>query len=100
MISKKAQVSIVILVIGVFAVCSFTLISFLSSSSYLRNSFTGVFLISKMNSEIEKYFVNPELVHVSYNSQGQKILYSEKMQKDKRFFGKRKLLFSVQYVLG
>ena len=96
---KKGQISIVILVIGVFVVCTFALISFLMSSSYVKNSFIGTSLMTKINSDIENYFVDPDSVEVIYDSQGQKILYEEKTGRSSFLWGKEKILFSVKYVL-
>ena len=96
---NRGQISIVILVIGVFVVCTFALISFFMSSSFVKNSFVGTSLMSKVNMDIEKYFVDSYSVEVDYDNQGQKILYEEKIGRNKFLFGRKKILFSVQYVL-
>jgi len=52
--NKKGDISTTILVIGVIAVCALALISFYNSKISIQNSFGGVRLIEKMNSEIEE----------------------------------------------
>lgn len=56
--NKIGSVSIVILVLGVFAVSALALASFYSSSFKVKNSFAGVELIEQMNSQIEENLFN------------------------------------------
>ncbi|MBU0893852.1 MAG: hypothetical protein KKF48_04065 [Nanoarchaeota archaeon] len=81
--TKKAEVSITILVIGVFVVCTLALLSFFSSINKVRNSFIGVDLIEKANFEIEKNSL---------------VNYFDEI-KDKSFWpwSKEKILFSINY---
>ena len=55
--NKKANVSIMILVLGVVAICGLAILSFLISenlSSFHDNS--GVGVIEKINSDVEKFY--------------------------------------------
>jgi hypothetical protein len=52
--NKKGDIPITILVIGVVVVCAFALFSFTASTTRVRNTFVGIGLIEKMNSQIEK----------------------------------------------
>lgn len=96
---NRGQISIVILVIGIFVVCALALFSFFMSSSYVKNSFIGTSLMTKMNIDIENYFVDPNSVETTFNAQGQKVLYEEKLGRNKFVFGSKDILFSVEYVL-
>jgi hypothetical protein len=53
--NKRGDVTVTMLVIGVFAVCTLALISFFQSSVEIRNSFVGLDLVEKMNADIESY---------------------------------------------
>ncbi|MBU4069718.1 MAG: hypothetical protein KJ646_01940 [Nanoarchaeota archaeon] len=52
--NKRADIPVIIFVIGVFTVCSIALLSFYSSSISIKQySLIGTGLIEKMNSQIE-----------------------------------------------
>jgi len=51
--NKKGNLPIIILILGVLAVCSLALLSFYSSNLKVSNNFAGVKLIEKLNSQIE-----------------------------------------------
>jgi hypothetical protein len=51
--NRRGDIPITILVIGIFAVCTLAILSFISSTISLRNSFVGIDLIEKMNKDIE-----------------------------------------------
>jgi len=53
---KKGDIPITILVIGIILVCALAMFSFLSSTTKIRNSFVGVGVLEKMNSQIEKNY--------------------------------------------
>lgn len=61
--NKKGDIPIVILVIGVFAVCTLTLLNFYVKSFKDDNLFEGVILIEKVRelSEDLKFYNNPSL---------------------------------------
>jgi len=52
--NKRGDIPITILVIGVVMVCTLALISFFSSSLKVRNSFVGIGLVEKLDSQIEE----------------------------------------------
>jgi len=52
--NKRGDISITILVIGVLLLCVLALFSFYSSAIRTRNTFVGIGLIEKMNSQIEE----------------------------------------------
>ena len=51
--NKKGNLPIIILILGVLAVCSLALLSFYSSNLKVSNNFSGVKLIEKLSSQIE-----------------------------------------------
>lgn len=53
--NKRGDIPIVILVLGVVAICALALLSFLVSKSKTESEFQGVAALQKMNSEIEKF---------------------------------------------
>lgn len=53
--SKRGSIPVMILVIGVFAVCTLAMFTFLNSNVQARDSFQGLKLLGEMNSQIEEY---------------------------------------------
>jgi len=109
--NKKGDIPITILVIGVFAICSLALLSFLNSDIQTENSFVGIGLIEKMNSQIEEYSVykNSENLNIKMEN-GETFFYQEKREKGKPweleridefpyFKRKEKITFLVKYNL-
>ncbi len=97
--NKKANITITILVLGVLAVCILALISFISSKAHTEESFGGIKLIEKMNSQIEDYSVYKDLsrVNTKTNEQGTLVFYQEKIETSGYFFWKeQKIVFSVE----
>lgn len=87
--NKKADVPITILVIGIMLICAMALISFFSSTIKVRNSFVGINLVEKLNSQIEEKIFNNE------NPAG---LYIEKKEMQGiLFWAKEVFLFSAEY---
>ncbi len=89
--NKKADVPVTILVIGVFAVCTLALLSFMYSSNKLNKSLDGIKLMEEANAKIEKGNLN--------------YLYLDKKEKrldigsDEEGFSlfKEKIIFSLEY---
>ncbi len=54
--NKKGDISITILVIGIILVCTLALISFFLSTLRARDSFVGVNIIKKLNSQVEENY--------------------------------------------
>ena len=94
-LNKKGNLPIIILVLGVLAVCGLALISFYSSNLKTSNNFSGISLIEELNSQIE------------YNLyQGKPVNGLEKTKEIRVFnfkdvfeegFSKKKTIFSVTY---
>lgn len=100
---KKADIPVTILVIGVIAICSFALLSFLSSSFFTKQNFTGLEEMQNLNSKINQYYfyqeqgLSNEKINEILNITDNKIY----IEKDKKSFGIYKtedeFLFSVEY---
>ncbi len=58
--NKRGSIPVVILVLGVLAVCTLALISFYVSNFKVQNSFVGVNLMEKANSQIEQQLFNEQ----------------------------------------
>ena len=57
-INKKGDLPLTVLVIGVFAVCTLAIISFIYSSFLLHKSFVGTDIMEKANIQIESHNLN------------------------------------------
>jgi hypothetical protein len=83
---KRADITIAVLVLGVFAVCTLTLISFYYSSFMIRDPSLGLDVMEEMNSQIEKYN-SPQQYHEDFvrfetsqtDSQGNRFFVIEKI---------------------
>jgi hypothetical protein len=100
---KLGNVSITILVIGIFGICALALITFIVSGVHVREGFVGIGLMEKINYEIEEYGVSGDWTKLSFrvNSVGDRILYQERIE-ESSFLGtginkKEKVVFSVEY---
>lgn len=60
--NKRGNLPIIILVLGVLAVCALALLSFYVSNFKVSNSFSGIKLVEKLNSQIEVNLYQGELV--------------------------------------
>ncbi len=100
--NKRADITIAILVMGVFVLCGLTLLSFyFSGTSVVRDPSLGLDLMEKMNSHLEMHF-SPENIQNEFREikdivfksdlQGNRFFIIEKKQKEK-------LIFYVKYYL-
>jgi len=111
--NKKGDIAITLLVIGVFGVCSFALLTFFISDFRVSNSFVGIEQMQKLNSQIEAYNfykvkgvsqnnLNFIFKKTLFTKGNQKYFYSEidynKFEWNKLGF-KKVPLFSVRYNL-
>ena len=105
--NKQGDVPITILVIGVFAVCSLALLTFFISDFKTSNSFVGIDVMEKMNTQIDEYGyyqlkgVSIEKIQTYYRlieEDGKKYIYLDKYS-NKLFSDEEILLFSVRYPL-
>jgi len=89
--NKRGNLPIIILVLGVLAVCGLALLSFYASNLKVSNSFAGVKLIEKLNSEIETNLYEGKSVD------GLDEFKEVRNYKFKDGFLKKKIIFSVTY---
>lgn len=99
--TKRANIPITILVIGIFLVCALALLSFLVYKASVKASFSGVALIEKMNSQIEDYSVYKDLsrVDTKLSSSGKEIIFYQEKKKTSGvlWWKKEKVAFSAEY---
>lgn len=91
--NRHGEIPIVILVIGIFAVCSLALITFYMSNTKFKQSFAGLDLMEKANIQIE----NQTFHEISPDN-----IYLEKKIDESKWYSwekKEKILFSVKYNL-
>jgi len=81
--NKRGDIPITILVIGVFAVCMLAVLSFITNTISLRNSFVGIDLVEKINEKIEvengNYFydsINKGRIDYIFNGFKEELLFS------------------------
>jgi len=53
--NKKANLPIVLLVIGVFGICSLALLTFLIADFKINNSFSSIGIMMEFNEDLEEY---------------------------------------------
>ena len=87
-INKHGDLPITLLVIGVFAVCTLALLSFMYSSYNLNKSLAGVNIVEKANGQIE----SQNLEHLYLDKKVDK--FSPEWGFD---WFKKKIIFSVEY---
>ena len=100
--NHKGDIPITILVIGVFVVCTLALVSFFSITLREKNSFVGINLMQKINSQIETYHSHSVLtgLDIRISSEGRQVLYQEKKETRGFLWWKKDIvLFSVEYNL-
>ncbi len=87
--NRRGDIPITVLVIGIILICCFAILSFLSSTIKAKDSFIGINLVEKLNSQIEEKISNNE------NPAG---LYVEKrVTRGFLFWSQEVLLFSAEY---
>ncbi|MDP3965977.1 MAG: hypothetical protein Q8Q04_00415 [archaeon] len=106
---KKGDLPVTLLVIGIFALCGFALLTFFISDFKVSNSFVGVGAVGKMVSQVDEYLfyrnsgVPEENLDEIFNIKEEferKYFYEERSDKEGSFLffgGKKVLLFSVKY---
>ena len=107
--NKKGDVTITILVIGVFLLGAFALLSFLMSDFKLSNSFGSIGAMEKINSQIDEYMFYKNVGMPSDKAQSffdikedTNIKYLHQEVNSNGYFGinEKELLFSVDYPVG
>jgi len=89
--NRKGNLPIIILILGVLAVCSLALLSFYSSNLKVSNNFVGVKLIEKLNSEIEENLYEGKSIE-GLEEHKEALTFNFKDG-----FLKKKIIFSVMY---
>jgi hypothetical protein len=87
---KRGDIPVTILVIGVFAVCTLAILSFLYSSFQLNKSFEGVSIVENVNVQIEENQLNHFYDEIKEN------VFSPGLEGGIHLF-KEKVVFSVEY---
>ena len=60
--NKKADIPVMILVFGVFAICGLAILSFIVSNHMsMENNSLGVEVIEELNSDVEKFYFYSEI---------------------------------------
>lgn len=108
--SKKGGIPVTLLVIGVFAICCFALLTFLIADFKATTSFAGVNVMKNLTQNIEEYNsykniknISEDKLSIMFNLKEineQKCFYYE--ERDKKAFSRLQgdygsLVFSVQY---
>jgi len=86
--NKRGNIPITILTIGTIVACCIALFSFTFSSDKVRNSFLGIELIERLNSQIE---------NKTFYSEDPAGLYLETNISAGFFWSKQETLFSAEY---
>ncbi|NCN51672.1 hypothetical protein GW931_01540 [archaeon] len=107
--NKKGDLPVTLLVIGIFALCGFALLTFFISDFRAGNSFVGISILQKVNSNADEYSfyknngMKEDKLKTFFNiteEYGRNYFYEEKFETKGGvlfFGGKKVLLFSVQY---
>jgi hypothetical protein len=107
--NKRGDVTITILVLGVFLLGAFALLSFFMSDFKLSNSFESILVMEKANSQIDEYLfyrnsgVAIEDIYTLFEIKeinNVKYLHNEVNSKGNFGVKEKELLFSVDYPLG
>ena len=86
--SRKGDIPVTILVLGVFAVCTLAMLSFINSDRDIEKSFTGIEFVEEANLMIESGGLN----HY-YNQETEKRI----VPKFKGKWVEERIIFSVEY---
>ena len=96
--NRKSNITIAVLVIGVFLICALTLVSFFISKNRSNKSFSDVELIEEMNSQMEKYSVDGSLTdaNTKVTDEGVRVFYQERRESYGFLWAKERIVFSVE----
>lgn len=107
---KKGDLPVTILVIGIFAVCAFALLTFFMSDFKISNSFIGVSMTSQVSSVMDQYLflqnhgVPQDKLNALLNistEYGRNYVNASRYDTEGGFFGliggSKVLVFSVKY---
>lgn len=105
--NKKAQIPIVILVLGVFAICSLAIISFIVSDVQIFKKDFGVNLIESVHADVEKFYLYQNLgdspsvasEKVDARIEGDFLVFERQIQNKNFVFGETNDLIKLSYKL-
>jgi hypothetical protein len=86
--NRRGDIPLTVLIIGVFAVCTLAIISFIYTSYKLNKSLVGVEIMEKANAQIEEN----NLDHIYLYEKVKKLSFGEGFN-----LFKDKIIFSVEY---
>jgi len=113
--NKKADIPVMILVIGVIGICSLTLLSFFINGSRVSGYFSGVVKMQELSFEIDKYTFYKNLglsdeeinskMNILTDSEGQRYIYVEEIgttiePKLGDDWTKKEVVFSAKYIFN
>ena len=103
-LNKKGDISITILVMGVFAVCTLAILSFIFYITINQGSFANTETFENLYSQVENFYFNSGLsVEESAQKIGAQIdgnkLILNAQQNESGIFASTKALLSVQYIV-
>lgn len=100
--SKRGDVPVTILIIGVVAICALAIFSFISSSFKTAQSFTGVSLMEELNAKIDSYYfylekgLSQEEAEQIVGIENRELYLAE--DTEFKLWGDDEFLFSVKYI--
>ncbi|MBI2044961.1 hypothetical protein HYT23_02800 [Candidatus Pacearchaeota archaeon] len=95
---RKSNITIIILVIGVFLLCAAALVSFFISKTKTGKSFSDVELIEEMNAQMEKYSAEGDIndAQTRINQDGIRVFYQERQESYGFLGNKERIAFSAE----
>lgn len=100
--NKKSNIPVTVLVIMTLLLCTIAMMSFLFDKDKVIDIISGVFLVEKMNFQIEYFSVSGDLrvADTNINDEGKIVFYQEKKSYSGfLFWRKEKTALSVEYPL-
>jgi hypothetical protein len=94
-INRKGDVSITILVIGVFVICALAIVSFILFNQQVQNGFVNMGIFENLSAQVENYYfyinsgLSPQQAasNVGAQLQGNQLIFNTKQLTDSGTFG-------------
>lgn len=109
-INKKGDVSITILVIGVFAICTIAIVTFLLYNQTIQTGFVNVGVFENLSAQVENYYfyinsgLSPQQAanNIGAQLQGNQLILNSEQKGDSGVFGfissNSDTIVSVKYI--
>lgn len=105
-LNKRADISITLLVIGVFAVCTLAILSFIFYTTINQGSFVNTETFENLYSQVENFYfyvnsglsVEESAQKIGAQIDGNKLILNAQ-QDESRLFASTKKILSVQYII-